>query len=309
MSEIDSSLIQRAKENGIVVPEILVPPSEKKKWDGGYFPASRYTEGSIRHKQETVRVAQMKVRMLALYKEDHTYPEIANQINQEFGTSIGHHNVIYHIKNMLEYWKTQSADTFEHKQALVLAGIAQIEEMATEAYFRSMQGKETKVYEKQISRMRSHEYRKIIKQTFDEEVKKAQLEGRDPQFPEDKLPDLLKDQQEKIKKYRRIDGLGAGNDKFLRIMLDCVEKRAKIWNLYKDQQALNPEQEAASLTDEERKSRLANVINMAMARKLENQGRLSPGGPLGEVHESEIKPSQKVKKTLDSLFGSSDEDF
>lgn len=254
--------------------------------------------------------AQMKARIAYLYREDETLDDIAKKVSHEFNLEQTLHpnSISYHVQQMIRYWRDKGQLHIDDKMAMVLARLDQIEILATEAYFASMRGKSTTYYEKMISKMKSPSMKKhlkdvIISERLDEDEKfrakkgKKKRKNKHQNYLEDDegLGEVLLDTQEKIKEWDRHEENAAGDPRFLTIMLQISEQRAKLWGLFNHAKMTNADQDMAKLPDNERAQRLAAILQTAMtrARLEDNQTNLALASPLGGFKEGDA-PSEMI---------------
>ena len=271
--------------------------------------------------RKRLRQAQMRSTIAALYAGDNTIAAIIEMTQEEFGLDepLSVSQVKGHIKAQVDYWRIQGLKHIDDKQALVLARIDQIEELATNAYFLSMQGRMTYNFERQIERAREQKTQekrreRIFtkskpKDIIDEELwaetgeevrtREAQeiLEG---EAPNGNIEDFLVTTSEKLKEYKRFEDTGAGDAKFLAIMLDCVDKRCKLWGLYiRDKNQENPDSAFAAMSDTDKFDRIGVLLQGAKERLALNPGEsvtesdpLAPQAPLGGFLEEKTEDEQ-----------------
>jgi hypothetical protein len=271
----------------LVSPELL-PPDE----DGqGNVTALERRTGRERIARDKLTVAQMKARMAALYAEGTYIEAIASQVSEEFGLEVPivGKTVSYHIQNMLAHWRNLGLKSIDEKQAMVLARYDQLEMLAQQAYFASMGGKRVTNFERQIEMARSKKRAKEIQEEVHEEAERQEGAGERELMGHD--PEGLVKVMEKTKEYTREELSEAGDPRWVAIMVDINDKRAKLWGLYmKDRDVGDPDSEYAALTDEQRDQRLATVLHNAASRRQQNMGNLAPARPLGAKTASEDVP-------------------
>lgn len=256
-----------------------------------------------------VRVAQRRARVAALYATNNTISAIIEQITEEFDLEVP--PTVAQIRNdvraQIEFWRAEGLKHIDEKQAIVLASIDNIEELARNAYFASMEGRVTHNFEKQIERAKAQkgqdkERERVFEerirpidlleeQMFWEENPDNDLDGsgprtarqiRDNDLPNGRVEDFLVTTSEKIKEYKRFEATTAGDPRFLAIMLDCSDRRCKLWNLYvKDREAQNPDSAFAKMSDEDKQNRLGMILSAARNRIAPPPTHLAPEGPLG----------------------------
>lgn len=243
--------------------------------------------GGVRDK---ITMAEMKARMSALWKDGETYIEIANKVSDEFGLEgdarFKANGIHYHIKSLLAEWRERSMLSVDEKQALVLARYAQLEDICTNALFASMEGKETRYYERQLDKARSKKREQWIR----EEIKREREENEgniDVGQDNGGMEDALVNMQERIKEYSRVE-MSAGEAKWMAFLIDINHKRAQLWNLLAKREVTNEDQEMARLSDEDRTERMAAVLRSALMRATEDKGNLAPPAPLGGPVEEKV---------------------
>jgi hypothetical protein len=261
---------------------------------------SRSAGGGSRDK---LTMAEMKARISSFWKDGDSYIEIADQVSDEFGLEGEHRlkprNIGYHVSQMLASAKKLQMLHINERQALILARYDQIELLCTEAYFASMTS-ETKNYEKQIHRAKSKDRGKQMVEDLKRERERiseinsrlsAQKQKRIREDPLDDplgdLPFILRKTSEKVKKYKRTESKPAGDPRFLQMLIDINDKRAKLWGLLNRSDNADPDQELAKLSDEERQSKIASLIHAAKMRITGDTGALAPASPLGGFQEGD----------------------
>src|SRR5690606_38803589 len=85
--------------------------------------------------------------------------------------------------------------------------------------------------------------------------------------------------EERIKDYTRTKETPAGNPRFLAMLININDKRAKLWGLYAKAQLDSDSEKAAKLSDEDREARVAALLNQAKMRQSKNLGALAPAAP------------------------------
>lgn len=269
--------------------------------------AGRLT-GGVRDKQTQ---AQMKAEMASLWRDGESYPVIAETISDRYNLEgderIKGDAVHYHVKRMLQYWRQQGLARMDERQAMCLARLDQIESLAVEGYFASMEGKRTTQYNKQIERARSKDREQ---QLLDAEKKKREgTKIRVRNAPSDiakyggnkaaltaetgELLDLMVVTQEKIAHNVRNEENQAGDPKYLAIMFNCNRERAKILGLYQQTQSLNADQESAKLSEEDRQQRVATLLSNARERRQATANMLADPAPMGGFQDGDTPPTVK----------------
>lgn len=284
MPEADPSALKRAD-----APEYNDP-------EAGAQEALERRGGRERVARDRLTVANMKAQIAALYRDGVYLDEIAARVSAQFSLPqpISAKTVQYHIQQMVLYWRQAGLKSMDEKQAMLLARIDQIETLATEAYFASIEGRVTTNWERQISRARSKAADRARTVQVKGDRMSAAAEGGleavkevEEQQQEGQLPDILITTEEKIKEYERIEENPAGDPRFLALMMDCVDKRAKLWGAYvKEHESNDPDREYALLSDSERETRMATILQQAAMRREHRRGNLAPSAPLGG-HETE----------------------
>lgn len=287
-----SFLRQDEEEQGLIPNGGNGPPVRRR---------GRHAPGTLG--RDKITMAEMKVQMTSLWKEQFTYVEIAERVNDEFGLvgeeAIKGAAVQYHIKTLLDTARKQSLMHVNERQALILARYDQIEMLATEAYFASMSS-DTINYERQIKRAKSKDREKQLAADLKRERKRVEranikrakehrplLHATEPDPIVGDLPDLLETTAENIKEYQRTESKPAGDPRFLAMLIDITDKKARLFHLLNRTDVENPDQELAKLPDEERRSRMAAVLHQAMTRRTNDKGALAEAGPLGGFQEGE----------------------
>lgn len=278
--------------------------------------------GNVR---DSLAQAQLRAGIAALWRDGDGYKEIANQINDSYGLDLSPNTIHYHVKAMLAFWRKLSLARLDERQAMLLARLDQIEMLACEAYFQSMQGRTTQMTEKQIERARSNDTKKKLqknirkerddikkaKKSRGKEHKQAQL---DIEFNEDgDMFDILVTTSERIKEYVRTEENPAGDPRFLQVMLDCNKQRAQLWGMLNRKDAESDDKNLAKLTDEDRANRLAIILHDVAVRRTKNTGSLAPTSPLGGFFDEEGKPlpvpADANKPVLEGAFFDDDDDW
>jgi hypothetical protein len=266
-----------------------------------------------------LQLAQMKAHMSLMWANGESYPAIAEQISDTFELEgedrLSANNIAYHIKQMLKLWRERSMVHMDDKQAAVLARYEQIESLATEAYFASMQGQKTTVYKKQMEKARSKEreaetvaqYREE-KRKIMERNKKRKKKGKKllplPKLEDFDMMDQLIETQEKIEEMEKMEEKRAGDPRFLQIIVDINKQRAHLWGLLHKTPELGGNE--TKMSDEDKLKRLANLISGAKSRAEDQMGRLAPPGPMGGF-EAEDVPDE-LKNRAEALGLSPDDD-
>lgn len=279
--------------------------------------------GNVRDK---ILMAQMKAGMAALWATGMTYDKIADEVSDHYNLQgeerLSGHGIQYHIKQMLEYWRQKGLALIDERQAVILARFDQIEALAMEGYFASMEGKSTTTINKQIEKARNKKKR-------NEDVEKehsSRREQKDLRTVKQKDSLYITDEStveegqealdivsEKHNSTTRHEENRAGDPKFLNIVKDINIQRAKILGLYNRTDHMDKNSEAAKLSDAERQQRLATLLSEAQRRaNMENkpaveEGRsvIAAGSPLGgfvaETPEASVETEEEVSWDLDNV--------
>ena len=270
---------------------------------------SRVT-GGVRDKLTN---ATMKADIAAFWRNRDTYKEIAEKISDRYGlvgpARITEDAIHWHIKRMLEYWRDKAMARIDERQAVILARFDQLESICTEAYFRSVEGKTTNHHNKQLTRARSKDREK---QLLDKELEKRAKEEKNPEndarrvkpvyaetFAEaGEIGDLLAITEEKINETTRTETALAGDVKWITLMFQINKERAKILGLYNVQNQLDPDQEAAKLSGEERALRINALLQTARDRRQAQTNMLADPAPMGGFKEGD-EPVQEITNVPD----------
>lgn len=266
-------------------------------------------------------MAEMKVRMSALWRDGELYHVIAEKVSDEFGLEgdkrLTANGIHYHLKNMKEQWRAMSLLHIDERQALVLARYDQLEMLITEAYFASCAGRSTKNFEKQIQQARSKKREKELQEGIREDYegrvnhKNKNNAALQFEFDDGDLPETLVLTEEKIKRSRRREETPAGDPRLLAQLIDINDKRAALWGL-KSKTIQTDDAERAALSDEQREERLAAVLQTVMNRKtsggsLANTNLATPA-PLGGWAEGEGPDTPLMEDTSPVLVSEVDEE-
>lgn len=252
-------------------------------------------------KRDRMVMGQMKARMAALWRDGMRYNEIIETINEEFDLNeesgsrpLTVKALGQHIEGMLRYWREKSLGHVDEKQAIVLARYDQIEQLATEAYFASCRGQETKSFDKQLIRARGKARYEDIRDNVMED-REAQIYPNMPKADrlvrpnnQGEIMEIMQDTAEKIKTQHKHRLNPAGDPRWVTIMIDINYKRSQLWQLLNNKEAPNSDQELAKLSDEQRTEKIASLIAQARNRAIGNLGNnLAPASPLGGFTEGE----------------------
>lgn len=288
----DTFLLQSEEDQGLV---------------NSTFPGVNTQRRSLRRKttqgRNKMELAEIKASMAALWKQDNTYVEIAMKINEEFNISedetFSANSVSYHIKSLLDANRKSAMLHINERQAMILARYDQLEMLATEAYFASMESKTTH-YERMIKRAKTKDrMQEMVKslergrKAVDNENKKRaknhrpKIKFQEPDPIIGEMPDILQQTAENIKEYSRLEEKPAGDPRWIAMLIDITDRKAKLFGLLNRSDVANPDQELAKLSDEERRARMAAVLHTAMTTRTQDTGMLAPAGPLGGFKEGE----------------------
>lgn len=244
-----------------------------------------------------VAMAHMKARIAALWCQGEAYADIARTVEKEFDlpvatvqpTAVGHH-----VRQCLAYWREKSLISIDDRLAMVLARYDQLEILATEAYFASMKGDVTRIYDKQVKRIHEKEFEARLLAKVQKARPNKNRKEDDPMMIADRYADTKANQhrmieiEQRIKEHTKTRETPAGNPKFLSIMIDINDKRAKLWGLHHKSAFDSDSVAAAKLSDEERESRVAALLNQAKMRHSKNLGSLAPASPLGGFQDNTV---------------------
>lgn len=266
-------------------------------------------------------MAEMKVRMSALWRDGELYQVIAERVSDEFNLEgdkrLTANGVHYHLKNMKEQWRAMSLLHVDERQALILARYDQLEVLITEAYFASCAGRTTKNFEKQIQQARSKGREKELQEDIREEYA-GRVNHRNKnnaamqfEFNDGDLPETLILTDERIKRSKRREETPSGDPRFLTMLIDINDKRAALWGL-KSKTIQTDDAERASLSDEQREERLAAVLQTVLNRKtsggsLANTNLATPA-PLGGWAEGEGPDAIQQQSSEEEPIHTVDED-
>jgi hypothetical protein len=260
--------------------------------------------GGVRDK---ILMAQMKAGMAAMWSSGARYVDIAAAINERYDlqgdSAISVHAIEYHIKAMLDYWRQKGLAKMDERQAVILARFDQIEALAVEAYFASMEGKKTTQRNKQIERARSKERFNQLLKSEKRKRENGDKRAKTPLFIDTgeliDLEDLMQVTAEKIQKNVRHESNAAGDPKFLNMLITINKERAKILGLY-NRKMDDGDNEAAKLTDEQRQARIATILSSAQNRRAlqANETMLADPAPLGGFEEV---PAEVVPEEVEEL--------
>jgi hypothetical protein len=267
-------------------------------------------------KRDKLAQAQLKAGIAGLWRDGRSYQEIADRINDQYGLNITKDGVKYHITTQLEYWRKLSMTRIDERQAMLLARLDQIEQLAITAYFASMGDKEIKVYEEQIERARQQsnkdELQKRVRKERDD-IRRAKHKGEQVEMPfqeDGELPDSLIVMSEKIKDYLRTESNPAGDPRFLQIMLEVNKHRAQLWGIWNRKEEDSNDMTLTKLTDEDRYKRLGAILATVAQRRTKDVGALAPAAPLGGFEDGkEPKDAGHVLEGIDSFLEGADPDI
>lgn len=280
--------------------------------DGGL--AANRIDRNTQNGRDNITMAEMKARMAFYWKQGDFYSTIAEKVSDEFGLTgedrIKKDSVHYHIKKQIEYWKKIGMLNIDEKQALLLARYQQLEDLITDAYFKSCEGRSSYYIEKQIERVNSKERENMMRAKLAHQRADAILKGQKilPHGNGD-IEDSLVTMSEKIKEYEKYEINQAGDPKLLQMLIDINDKRCKLWNATSKDETLNADQEAARMSDEARTNRLNAVITDAMIRRFGTRGNLAAASPLGgfqikkpETPTDEAAEPESISNKLEDLL-------
>lgn len=278
------------------------------------YPHENVSTPKKKKRKNKLLTAQIKARVTAMFRDDMDRHAIVRAISEEFGLTeeeeISPAFITRSVNDAVTYWKEKSMLHIDERQALVLARLDQIEVLATEAYFASCKGKKTTIFEQQLERGHNNNGMEDIEnvqrskreynKSFNTRVSDVSVRARDYQFMADgDIEDLMEETAQKIKKIIRIEKNPSGDPRFLNIVLDINEKRAKMWGLYerKDRDKDN-EQTLARLPDEVREQRILAILHTAKNRSKDltdlggKSGMLASPQPLGGFKETKDEPTE-----------------
>lgn len=252
---------------------------------GNYNKESRW-DNSPKRERTKLYMAKLKASIANLWNQGIYQDDIAEMVSDEFGLEgeerLNTALVSHHVRSMLNYWRDQSVLSIDEKQSALLARYDQIDALATQAYFLSMQGKATYHEERQIKHARERERIKDIREELhNDNVKLTKKERKALLGTIGELEDALSLTEETIKEYSRMEETAPGDVKFLRVMIECNDRRAQLWGLKNRKEAATGDQELAKLSDDQRYERLAAIFHAAATRKTGDRGTLAPPSPLG----------------------------
>ena len=290
-NEIDPATIHREDEPEGFVLDFQEAPLQKKP----KATAIRYSS-----EKDRIRKAEMKAMVLSLYRSDVDRKTIVSEVNAQFNANLREEQVTKFVSDNVKYWKTKSLLFIEERQALVLARLDQLEVLAIEGYFASMEGRETTSYEQLINNLKKKdpatenkkrakaanveeaqaEWREMTNDWRDTNAKQIGMEFGD-------LPDMIEETDNRIKTLQRIESNPAGDPRWVAIMLECNKERARLWSLYQRPDVKNDDQEMASMPDDVREQRLVSILHAAKARVNPNMGHLAKPQPLGGFTEKD----------------------
>lgn len=240
-------------------------------------------------KRDKMTVAMMKADMAALWRDGETYESILQIVCDKYQLSEDERftvqNIQYHIKTMLNYWRKLALSRIDERQSAILARLDQIENLAIEGYFASLEGKKTTSINRQITRAKDPERKKRAIEENKEANRKREADGKRP-LPlqadvDENIAESLVLVAEKKDKFSKQEENPAGDPKFLMIMFQINKERAKILGLYNKDMQFDADAEAAKLTDVQREQRLATIVSSAIHRREKSVGLLAEPSPLG----------------------------
>lgn len=265
---------------------------------GGLRRRGRLAKNSL---HDELSLAEMKARITSLWKQQkESYIEIAEKVSDEFGLEgeqrLNFNNIHYHIKAQMRQWNELSRANVDERMAAILTRYDQLDGIALDAYIASMQGRSTYYHKKQVDKARGKEREKWIIEQIKAEREQARDEGRmvDPQILGD-LEEILITTQERTEEFRRDEDTPAGDPRWVAMMVDINDKRAKLWNLYRRDDGIgNADQEAARMSDDDRRARITAMLNQALQKnsleqvKKDGTAALSNYGPLPKKGQQQV---------------------
>jgi hypothetical protein len=259
--------------------------------------------------------AQLKASIAGLWRDGNAYQEIADRINDQYGLNMTKDGVKYHITTQLEYWRKLSLSRIDERQAMLLARLDQIEQLAIAAYFSSMMDREVTNYEKQIERAKQQPNKVELQKRIRKErtdIARAKHKGEQVEMPfqeDGELGDSLIVMSEKIKEYLRTETNPAGDPRFLQIMLEINKQRAQLWGIWNRKEEDSNDMSLTKLTDEDRYKRLAAILDTVAQRRTKDVGALAPAAPLGGFDEgAEPEDAGHVIEGMDEFLAGDDPD-
>lgn len=232
--------------------------------------------------------AEMRAQIAILWKDPQNFSleDIAARVSDQFGLTgndrLKPRAIRYHVSNLIEYWKKMSLMSVDDKMAMVQARYAQIEAIAEEGLFRSMEGKEVHHYRKQVEKAHSKVREKWIAEEIDRQREELRKAGKNPMNIDfSGLEDTLITTAEKIEKFTKTESNDPGDPRFIRELIVINDKRAELWNLKKHAEVNSTDQEMAGMSDEARDKRMVAVLQSAIQRRDGAGETLAPAQPLG----------------------------
>lgn len=301
-------------------PEGLIPVYDimgRKRWR-----RKGRLAGGVR---DRILMAQMKAGMAALWADGHSFKEIAERVSDFYELEGDHRmtdkSIQYHLRNMLLYWQQKGLALIDERQAAVLARFEQIESLAVEAYFASMEDESTTHISSQIEKGLSYNgQRETVKGNRGRSEKNKTRQGkayRDPKLfidgttdAEDNPLDIsswgddLVVVSHKTNESTKIKQNNAGDPKFLNIMVNINAQRARILGLFnRTDRGGDATSEAAKLSDEQRQARIATILSAARERRNKSANMLADAAPLGGHADGEEMPDGQVviEKEVDPI--------
>lgn len=245
--------------------------------------------------RDKMTVAMMKADMAALWRDGETYESILNIVCDKYQLSEDERftvqNIQYHIKTMLNYWRKLALSRIDERQSAILARLDQIETLAIEGYFASLEGKKTTSINRQITRAKDPERKKRAIEANKQRNQEREEDGKRP-LPlqadvDENMTDSLLVVADKTDKFKKQEENRAGDPKFLMIMFQINKERARILGLYNKDMQFDADAEAAKLTDMQREQRLATIVSSAIQRREKSIGLLAEPSPLGGFAEGQ----------------------
>lgn len=250
-----------------------------------------------RYSASDIEKVEMKARMMSLYALNESASDIADTINKEFAPYgmkvVDAGQVRSQVKSRISYWEEKTNQSVAHKRAAVLARLDQLENLAMLAYFDSTSGKRTISYENVQKKMRSKDKAKAIALAIKEDIERAEREGvtwKPEEFGE--LPKLIEQMNDGIKELIKTEMSESGDPRWVSLMLEISKERAKLWNLYKDIETSNADQELARMPDDVRENRIAALLQNAKSRSGTLHTNLANTGPLRLTEGDKDNPTE-----------------
>jgi hypothetical protein len=257
---------------------------------------SQYNEQNLIVRDKTmidgIKEAEKRAVMSELWADENlSGRDVADEYNRRFGTLLTPKMVQYKIQHQIRKWERIGLKAVATRKAMALARIEQLEALAQDAYFASMEGRTIEGHQSTIDQVQKKS--KKNNNTIREQVESvfAEVAGRNGYVPNEVLnPDgALADNVElvnqKIHQYRKLEHNKAGDVKFLKLMRDLNRDRIDIYNLTKYDTEDDPNKQAALLTDDERTTRVNTIFHNAKIRAIAGTMGLAQPEPLGGFKE------------------------